>query len=211
MQHSNKQRRGFLARLTALFAALFAGSRVTAASSPLTPSSTEGPFYPTPSMRYADVDNDLVKVAGRVQESGGEIMVLSGQVQNAHGEALAGHLVEIWQCDLNGKYMHTGDRQRIEHDPDFQGIGHDITDASGTYRFRTIKPAKYTGRAPHIHVKVLDANMRELLTTQFYIAGDPANAADGIFRRLTAAQAEAVSMSFRAGQESPETTINIVV
>ena len=84
-----------------------------------------------------------------------------------------------------------------------------VTGADGRYAFTTIKPVPYPGRAPHIHVKVF-AGRREL-TTQFYIAGDRRNAADGLYRRLTAAEREAVAMRFRirAGRPAAELDIRL--
>ena len=92
----------------------------------------------------------------------------------------------------------------------FQGFGHDITDADGSFRFRTIKPTPYPGRTPHIHVKVLDGD-RELLTTQFYIDGHSQNRGDSLYRRMSGQQAQMVSMVFRDGPDGLETTVNIVV
>lgn len=63
---------------------------------------------------------------------------------------MADHRVEIWQCDMNGKYLHGGFRRSIEFDAAFQGFGHDITGPDGSYKFRTIKPVTYPGRTPHI-------------------------------------------------------------
>ena len=176
----------------------------------LTPDATEGPFYPTPAMRRPDVDNDLVRILGAVREAGGEVMILKGRATRADGTPLAGHRVEIWQCDMNGKYLHSGDRQAVAFDAAFQGFGHDITGSDGSYSFRTIKPVTYPGRTPHIHVKLFDGD-RELLTTQFYIAGHPANARDRIFARLSDAEARAVSMTFAAGETAEETTVDIVI
>jgi len=93
------------------------------------------------------------------------------------------------------------------HDTGFQGFGHDITDAAGTYRFRTIKPVAYPGRTPHIHVKVLDGS-RERLTTQFYLKDHPANARDVLYRRLSGAQAAAVDMVFDETQPEPVAQVN---
>jgi protocatechuate 3,4-dioxygenase beta subunit len=76
--------------------------------------------------------------------------------------------------------------------------------------FRTIKPAIYPGRTPHIHVKVFDGN-HERLTTQFYIKNDPNNMRDGLFNRLSDAEAEAVSMVFVEGKTGPEAAIDIVI
>ena len=144
----------------------------------LTPRAGEGPFYPTGAVRHTDVDNDLVKIIGRVREAGGEVITLRGQVLQANGTPRSGHRVEIWQCDVNGKYLHPGDNRDVVHDQGFQGFGHDITDAEGRYSFRTIKPGEYPGRTPHIHVKVFDDQGTEVLTTQFYEDGNAANADD---------------------------------
>lgn len=186
-----------------------------AAATPLyaatrTPRATEGPFYPTPSMRRADVDNDLVKIIGSVRKAGGEVITLKGRVVGKDGKPRPDHRVEIWQCDLNGKYLHSGDRQKIDFDPAFQGFGHDITGPDGGFSFRTIKPVTYPGRTPHIHVKVFDAN-REILTTQFYIDGHPSNGRDRIFNRLSEQEAKAVSMTFASVNGGEETTVDIVV
>ena len=170
-------RRTLLAKISIFLGGLLASKQGTSAS--LTPKAAEGPFYPSPSMRFPDVDNDLVKVAGLVQESGGEVLSLNGTVIDKNGLPQEGVRVEIWQCDVNGKYLHTSDRQRVTYDKGFQGFGHDITDVEGRYRFRTIKPVQYPGRTPHIHVKLLSDN-KELLTTQFYLKGHSGNDRDGL-------------------------------
>ncbi len=202
-------RRSLLARVSALFGVAVL-SRAGHAALKQTPGAAEGPFYPAPTMRYPDIDNDLVKVEGVVKESGGEIVTLKGVVSNKHGAVLSGARVEIWQCDINGKYLHTGDSQNLPHDPAFQGYGHDITNLQGEYSFRTIKPAEYPGRTRHIHVKVLNGE-QELLTTQFYVEGEPNNRKDGIYRRLSGSEAEAVSMRFVENNGTTEAVVNIVV
>jgi protocatechuate 3,4-dioxygenase beta subunit len=201
-------RRGFLARLTAFAGALFAGSATGAAA--LTPRATEGPFYPAGPMRFPDVDNDLVRVAGMVRAAGGEVIHLSGRVLDAAGAPQAGLRVEIWQCDVNGEYLHPGDDGGHVYDTGFQGFGHDITDADGRYSFRTIRPTVYPGRTPHIHVKVMNGP-REVLTTQFYLADHPDNARDRLFNRLSPADRDKVTMRFSQGRESPETTVDLVI
>ncbi|WP_170424000.1 protocatechuate 3,4-dioxygenase [Ruegeria arenilitoris] len=204
----SKSRRNLLAGLSSVTGSLLLPRSVLAAD--LTPRAAEGPFYPTRSMRMKDTDNDLVKVAGLVREAGGEIITLKGQITDRKGIPIAGARIEIWQCDVNGKYLHPGDNRPVPYDRGFQGFGHDITDGAGNYAFRTIKPTKYPGRTPHIHVKVSDQG-RELLTTQFYIDGDPDNAKDGLYRRMSKAEAHAVSMNFAQGPEGPETIINVIV
>ena len=181
-----------------------------AASAVLTPRATEGPFYPRQSMRFDDVDNDLVKVLGTLKKAGGDIIHLQGTIRSKAGQPLAGHRIEIWQCDVNGKYLHPGDNRNFPYDTGFQGFGHDITDAEGAYHFRTIKPTTYPGRTPHIHVKVFDGQ-RELLTTQFYIADEPQNKSDRIFRRLSAQEAQSVSMVFVEDKGTVTTNVDLVI
>jgi len=89
--------------------------------------------------------------------------------------------VEIWQCDALGRYHHPQDRGG--GDPNFQGFGHTVTDADGGYRFRTIKPVPYPGRAPHIHFAVMGGGLRRL-TTQMYVAGHPLNQGDWILNSV---------------------------
>lgn len=180
------------------------------AASILTPKASEGPFYPKPSMRYADIDNDLVKIADAVTEAGGEIIILKGQILSAEGQTLAGHRIEIWQCDVNGRYHHPRDGLKDTRDAAFQGFGHNITDEQGWYQFRTIKPVIYPGRAPHIHVKVLNGD-QELLTTQFYLADYKFNATDGLYRRLTPEQADSVSMVFAEVDDVLETRVDVIL
>lgn len=212
MQTSPQSRRNFIARTLGALG-MTALAKPALASEP-TPVAAEGPFYPSPAMRRADVDNDLVKIIGSVQEAGGEVFTLKGRITDTDGSPLAEHRIEIWQCDLNGKYLHSGDRQAIAFDPAFQGFGHDITDADGSYEFRTIKPVTYPGRTPHVHVKVFQGpsdSDRELLTSQFYIAGHPANGRDRIFNRLSETDANAVSMTFDIVGGSEQAVVDVVV
>jgi protocatechuate 3,4-dioxygenase beta subunit len=134
-----------------------------------TPAQQEGPYYPP--NKPADRDNDLVDLAGATGVPAGEVLSLSGVVYEASGRPLPGALVEIWQTDSNGIYLHPGDPDTTDRDPNFQFYGESLTGADGVYSFRTILPGRYEPRPRHIHVKVkLDG--RELLTTQFYFAGD---------------------------------------
>ncbi|MEQ8294577.1 MAG: hypothetical protein RIA08_20445 [Roseovarius sp.] len=200
-------RRRFL-RTAAGFAALGVLSRPAQAAL-LTPRQTEGPFYPTGSMRRADIDNDLVRIAGAVRQAGGHIIRLTGRVLDRSGRPIPEARVEIWQCDAQGNYMHPRDRRSADHDPAFQGFGHDITGADGRYTFRTIKPVPYPGRTPHIHVKAF-AGGREL-TTQFYLADEPANQRDGLFRRLSQAEQNAVLMRFEETGKDPQASVDITL
>lgn len=208
MNKSTQSRRFFVSTILGAIG-LSALPKPASAATP-TPPAAEGPFYPTPTMRRADVDNDLVKILGSVEEAGGEVIILKGRVLDRAGAPLADRRIEIWQCDMNGKYLHSGDRQAIEFDPAFQGFGHDITGPDGSYEFRTIKPVTYPGRTPHIHVKIIEGE-QEVLTSQFYIAGHPANSRDRIFNRLSDSDAQAVSMSFAMTDRGEEAVVDVVV
>ena len=175
-----------------------------------TPSGSEGPFYPTTRMRFNDIDNDLVKIEGEVERAGGEIVMLTGRVLDSAASPIAGARVEIWQCDVNGRYLHRGDSGWNSRDPAFQGFGHDLTGADGSYSFRTIKPVPYAGRTPHIHVKVLLDN-RERLTTQFYLPDHPGNKKDWLYQRVPQAKRELVTMNFAPAGQVPRATLDIVI
>lgn len=157
-----------------------------------TPRQSEGPFYPD--RLPTDMDNDLVRIEGAVREAGGEILRLSGRVLHLDGRPLEGAVVEIWQCDAHGQYIHSRDGGPGGIDRYFQGIGRTPVAADGSYTFRTIRPVVYTGRTPHIHAKVYAANGREL-KTQIYVAGEPTNARDSLYRRLSAEEQQRVTMA----------------
>jgi protocatechuate 3,4-dioxygenase beta subunit len=181
-----------------------------AGAAALTPSASEGPFYPTVGMRYPDIDNDLVKISGEVEQAGGEVVRLAGRVLDRDGKPIEAARVEIWQCDVRGRYLHRGDRGGKSRDRSFQGFGHDLTGADGGYSFRTIMPVPYPGRTPHIHVKVLVAK-RERLTTQFYLPDHPDNARDWLYQRIPEARRQQVTMNFVDGEREPTALLDLVV
>jgi protocatechuate 3,4-dioxygenase beta subunit len=92
-------------------------------------------------------------------------------------------VVEIWQVDGNGIYLHSQSGGSRKRDANFQGFGRFLTGKSGEYYFRTVKPVPYPGRTPHIHFAI-NQNGRRTLTTQLFIAGEKQNARDGIYRGL---------------------------
>jgi protocatechuate 3,4-dioxygenase, beta subunit len=200
---------GFAAQATTAIALPFVwGSARAQASAPrrLTPRQTEGPFYPD--KMPTDTDFDLLRNGTRNYTQGQGAWV-SGSVTDMDGKPVAGAAVEIWQCDNEGHYHHSGDGNRA--DPAFQGFGRVLVAADGSYRFRTLRPVAYGGRAPHIHVKVKLGN-RELLTTQLYVAGDPNNERDGPLRYLRdPADREALTVPFVAGTEGLQAKFPIVV
>ena len=175
-----------------------------------TPSASEGPFYPTTDMRFADIDNDLVKISNRVKQAGGEVVWLKGLVLDQKGKPVESVRVEIWQCDVNGRYLHRGDYDASRSDKAFQGFGHDITDAEGHYSFRTIKPVPYSGRTPHIHLKVWVAG-NDALTTQLYLPDHPGNARDWLYEQVPKDKRELVTMYFNNTDEEPVAFVDLVV
>jgi protocatechuate 3,4-dioxygenase beta subunit len=170
-----------------------------------TPGQTEGPFYPVE--MPADHDADLLR-NGQVRYAKGQAVWLDGTVVDLDGKALSGATVEIWQCDVDGHYHHPGDGGRA--DPAFQGFGRTGVDRDGRYRFRTIRPVQYSGRTPHIHVKVR-LDKAELLTTQLYVQGDPGNERDFLWRRLNAADRAAITVPFAAAADGLKATFPIAV
>ncbi len=150
----------------------------------LTPSMTEGPFYPD--RLPLDTDNDLLVITDSITPAVGEITHLTGRVLSQAGEPIRGALVEIWQVDNQGSYIHSrggNPNNGGKRDANFQGYGRFLTDQKGQYYFRTIKPVPYPGRTPHIHYSITIGN-RKVLSTQMLIAGNEANERDGLLRAI---------------------------
>jgi protocatechuate 3,4-dioxygenase, beta subunit len=189
---NNFDRRQFMQR-AALAAALFAAPGAFAAELALTPKQTEGPFYPD--HLPLDTDNDLLVINDGITPAVGEVTYVSGRILDAKGEPLRNAVVEIWQCDNNGAYLHSKTGNAEKKDKNFQGFGRFVTGSSGEYLFRTIKPVPYPGRSPHIHYKIKRAG-KELLVTQCYIKGHSGNEKDGIWKSLSAKERDLVSVNF---------------
>jgi len=173
-------RRGAIGRIAVLaMPALLTGMPARAAQPlRLTPAQAEGPFYPVELPQ--DTDFDLLR-HGDLRYTRGQASWLEGTVRDPDGHPLRGANVEIWQCDVDGHYRHP--RDGWQADPAFQSFGRVAVDAEGRYRFHTIRPVAYSGRTPHIHLKVRLAQ-RTLLTTQLYVEGDPGNERDSLWRSL---------------------------
>ena len=192
-------RRRFLLGLGAA-AALFVTPGAFAEELVRTPRQTEGPFYPD--KLPLDTDNDLLVINDAITPAVGEVTHLSGRVLDARGEPIRNALVEIWQCDNNGSYVHSRSGNRSRRDGNFQGYGRFLTGTTGEYYFRTIKPVPYPGRTPHIHYKI-SFKGREELTTQCYIKGHPQNERDGVLRGIGDARVrESIMVDFAPIKES---------
>ena len=179
-------RRQFIRGLS-LAAAFFTVPGAFAEELVRTPQQTEGPFYPD--HLPLDTDNDLIIVNDGTTPAVGEITHLSGRILDSRGEPLRHALVEIWQVDGHGVYLHSKDVHAVR-DKNFQGFGRFLTGSTGEYYFRTLKPVPYPGRTPHIHF-ALKTKGREKWTTQCYIKGFSGNEKDGVYKGIQDPKARA--------------------
>jgi protocatechuate 3,4-dioxygenase, beta subunit len=122
----------------------------------------------------------------------GSRMVVTGRVTDADGRPVRGQLVEIWQANAAGRYIHQRDQHPAPLDPNFVGAGRCRTDADGRYAFTTIKPGPYpwrnhrnAWRPAHIHFSLFGTEFTQRLVTQMYFPGDPLFPLDPIYQSLT--------------------------
>ena len=180
-------RRRFLSNFTLGAAGLWVPGAFAEALT-LTPRQTEGPFYPVD--LPLDTDNDLIILNDGLTPALGSVTHLSGRVMDAKGDPIRNALVEIWQVDHHGVYLHKGSSDAEKRDANFQGFGRFMTGSTGEYYFRTIKPVRYPGRAPHVHYAV-KMKGREKWTTHCYIKGEPQTEKDGVIRAIKDGQQRA--------------------
>ncbi|HZE41354.1 MAG TPA: protocatechuate 3,4-dioxygenase subunit beta [Stackebrandtia sp.] len=128
--------------------------------------------------RVGPGDADLT--AGHAGEPLGQRIIVSGQVRDSGGRPVPHTLVEVWQANAAGRYIHDLDRHPAPLDPNFTGAGRTVTDADGRYRFETIRPGAYpwknhhnAWRPAHIHFSLFGRAFAQRLVTQMYFPGDP--------------------------------------
>ena len=184
---SSYDRRRFLARL-GLASALFATPGAFAQELVLTPAQTQGPYYPD--KLPLDTDNDLLVINNSITPAVGEITYLSGRILDSSGDPVRNAVVEIWQTDGNGVYIHSQSGNSANRDLNFQGFGRFLTGSTGEYLFRTVKPVPYPGRTRHVHFSIQPPGGQKLIT-QLYVAGDPGNAGDGVLNGISDSAARA--------------------
>lgn len=153
----------------------------------------EGAELLSPVFGPTDVDpaeSDLT-LAG-VGDPIGERMVVTGRVVDGEGRPIRGQLVEIWQANAAGRYIHQRDQHPAPIDPGFVGNGRCLTDDDGWYRFTTVKPGPYpwrnhrnAWRPAHIHFSLFGTEFTQRLVTQMYFPGDPLFALDPIYQSIT--------------------------
>jgi protocatechuate 3,4-dioxygenase beta subunit len=135
-------------------------------------------------------DEDLTKQ--HTGEPLGERIVVHGRVLDEDGRSVPHTLVEIWQANACGRYIHPVDQHPAPLDPNFTGAGRAMTDAEGHYKFITVKPAAYpwgnhknAWRPAHIHFSLFGHSFLSRLVTQMYFPGDPLFQYDPIFNAVT--------------------------
>lgn len=134
------------------------------------------------------LDHDLTRNAVKNGEPLGERIVVHGKVLDELGRPLPDTLIEIWQANAAGRYIHKLDQHNAPLDPNFLGAGRCLTDSEGNYKFYTVKPGAYpwgnhenAWRPNHIHFSLIARSMSSRLVTQMYFPGDPLLQYDPIF------------------------------
>jgi len=121
----------------------------------------------------------------------GERIVVTGRVVDGDGRPVVDQLVEIWQANAGGRYIHQRDQHPAPLDPHFTGMGRCLTGADGSYRFQTIRPGPYpwknhhnAWRPAHIHFSLFGTDFTQRMITQMYFPGDPLFALDPIYQAI---------------------------
>ncbi len=151
------------------------------------PTELHGPVFGETSVREGDADLTTQHTGDPL----GERIIVSGRLLDDSGAPIAGQLVEIWQTNSAGRYVHDGDQHPAPLDPNFTGAGRCLTGPDGSYRFVTIKPGAYpwrnhpnAWRPCHIHFSVFGRAFTERLVTQMYFPGDPLLSLDPIYNAV---------------------------
>jgi len=141
-----------------------------------------------------ETDNDLTRQ--HAGEPLGERIIVAGRVVDEDGRPVPHTLVEVWQCNAAGRYMHARDDHAAPLDPNFSGGGRMMTDAEGHYQFTTIKPGAYpwrnhhnAWRPAHIHFSLFGTSFQSRLVTQMYFPNDPLFPFDPIMQSVPDEQA----------------------
>jgi protocatechuate 3,4-dioxygenase beta subunit len=157
------------------------------------PVDPEGAELVAPVFGHADVDPlEADLTLGGVGAPIGERILVRGRIVDGDGRPVRGQLVEVWQANAAGRYVHTGDQHPAPIDPNFTGVGRCLTDDDGGYAFTTIKPGPYpwrnhhnAWRPAHIHFSLFGTEFTQRLVTQMYFPGDPLFAHDPIYQAVT--------------------------
>jgi protocatechuate 3,4-dioxygenase beta subunit len=143
-------------------------------------------------------DGDLSRAVPNGPRAIGQLISVQGRVTDEDGVPITGAVIEIWQANAAGKYIHELDRHDAPLDPNFTGLGRLITDADGQFQFRTIKPGAYPvmesdwwWRPPHIHFSIIGASWMNRFVTQIFFPGEPLNETDLLLNGVADPEAHA--------------------
>jgi protocatechuate 3,4-dioxygenase beta subunit len=175
---------------------------------PKTLSELTGPVFGHESV--GELDHDLTRQ--HAGEPLGERIIVTGRVTDSDGRPVRSALIEIWQANAAGRYVHEVDQHPAPLDPNFTGAGRCLTDDKGRYRFVTVKPGAYpwknhqnAWRPAHIHLSLFGRAFTSRLVTQMYFPGDPLFEFDPIFQSVRDPKArERLICSFDLGTTEPE-------
>lgn len=141
---------------------------------------------------------DLSRAVPNGPRAIGQLISVQGRVTDEDGVPITGAVIEIWQANAAGKYIHELDRHDAPLDPNFTGLGRLITDADGQFQFRTIKPGAYPvmesdwwWRPPHIHFSIIGASWMNRFVTQIFFPGEPLNETDLLLNGVADPEAHA--------------------
>jgi protocatechuate 3,4-dioxygenase beta subunit len=195
---------------------VYSGYRSTSLRGPTKPpipikqslSELTGPVYGQDSIGL--LDSDLTKNGRKNGEPLGQRIIVTGRVLDEESRPQAGMLIEIWQANAAGRYVHKADQHDAPLDPNFFGGGRCVTDAAGRYRFCTVKPGAYpwgnhrnAWRPSHIHFSLFGPSLLTRLVTQMYIPGDPLLEFDPIYRGVPAGARERLVSTFSIDVTEP--------
>jgi protocatechuate 3,4-dioxygenase beta subunit len=181
---------------------------------PQTLSEITGPVYGHSDVKAQEADL-TTQHAG---EPLGERIIVKGRVLDEGGRPVPNSLIEIWQCNAGGRYIHAVDQHPAPIDPNFTGAGRVVTDANGAYQYVTIKPGAYpwrnhhnAWRPAHIHLSLFGPSFLTRLVTQMYFPGDPLFPFDPIFNSVTDAKArERMICRFDMDTTKPEWALGYI-
>jgi protocatechuate 3,4-dioxygenase, beta subunit len=167
---------------------------------------------------FGHTDVDLLESDLTIQHSGeplGERITVLGRVLDGDGRPVRRQLIEVWQANASGRYVHKRDQHPAPLDPNFTGVGRVITGDDGSYRLTTIKPGPYpwrnhlnAWRPAHIHFSLFGSEFVQRLITQMYFPGDPLFALDPIYQSVTdPAARERLISTFDAEASTPEVSL----
>lgn len=176
---------------------------------PQTISELTGPVYGHESV--GPLDNDMTRNARVNGEPLGERIIVTGRVVDEDGRPLPDTLVEVWQANAAGRYIHRNDQHDAPLDPNFRGSGRCVTDSDGRYRFYSVKPGAYpwgnhpnAWRPNHIHFSLFGPSFVNRLVTQMYFPGDPLLDLDPIYLGVPEGARERLISRFSIDVTEPE-------